>query len=128
MQFAIGSKNDKQGKVTIKNARKGDYVLAMYDQSLAYNDIESERKSSWTLFPNPVQNTLELSFNDKFILENNSRYVVIDAAGRTVLEGKPESNMQCKIDVSNLAEGSYQLMLFLDGTKERLSKTFVLTR
>jgi len=128
LQFAAGSKNDKQGKVTIKNARKGDYVLAMYDQSLAYKDIESERKSSWTLFPNPVHNTLELSFNDKFILANNSRYIVIDAAGRTVLEGKPKSNDKLNIDVSALPEGTYQFVLLLEGTQEKMSKTFVLAR
>jgi hypothetical protein len=128
LQFTTGSKNDKQGKVRIKNARKGDYVLAMYDQSLVYKDIEYEKSNSWTLFPNPTRNTLEILFVDKFVLVKNSSYFVLDAAGRIVLEGKPESNDKLSIDVSTLSGGTYQFLLLLEGTQEKMCKTFVMAQ
>lgn len=113
------SKNDKQGKVIVKNARKGDYVLAMYDKSLAYKDIENEVSDSWTVFPNPAHSSLEILFKDRFILVPNSSYIVLDAAGRTVLEGKPDNNDKLTIDVSALPVGTYQFVLLLEGTQEK---------
>jgi hypothetical protein len=100
----------------------------MYDQRLAYRNIENEVRSSWTIFPNPAQNSLEILFNDRFILDKNSNYLVLDAAGRTVLKGKLNSDYKLNIDVSTLPEGTYQFLLLLEGTQEKMCKTFVLAR
>jgi aminopeptidase N len=128
LQFAPGSKNDKQGKVIVKNATKGDYVLAMYDKSLAYKDVENELSNSWTIFPNPAQNSLKILFVDRFLLDRNAKYSVLDAAGRTVLKGKLDSDNNLNIDLSTLSEGTYQFCILFEDTQEKMHKTFVLAR
>jgi hypothetical protein len=85
MQFTHGnSKNDKAGKVLIKNAKRGDYVFAMYDKSLGLrsgNNIEQEEV--WTLSPNPGGDEISLDF----IHENQdvSCFIeVLDITGKSI--------------------------------------------
>ena len=127
LQFAPGSKNDKQGKLTVKNARKGDYVLAMYDQVLAYTEKAVDDSKLWTVFPNPAANVLYLKFGNH---QNNTmqlKFLIIDDLGRTVFGG-PLTNVEVMpIDISQLSNGKYQFVLLFEDKKQRASKGFVVT-
>lgn len=104
LQFSAGSKNDKQGKVIIKHALRGDYVFAMYDKSLALGGIQDGKTRSFRLCPNPGSTAVKLLFD----LEEAATVAVYDKQGVCVYSWlKPYSVKEATLDTSQYASGFY---------------------
>lgn len=79
--------------------------------------------TGFTLFPNPVQDGLNIAFSAS--AADDCRYAVLDAAGRSVLQGAHVVNTganKLSINVSGLAAGTY--VLRMQGEKIRAMQSF----
>ncbi len=118
LQFTYGGKNDKQGKVLIKNARKGDYVFAMYDKNLALTDkvFNSWDTASWTIMPNPSKDILRVEFIKSTV---KGIFYISDLNGKVLMiNHKPEGMEPLTIDVSTLAAGTYIFSFYTESGNE----------
>lgn len=102
-----GSLFDKRGTIDIANLQKGQYCLAMYDNALASDTRLTKPSATFTLFPNPVDDVLNISFDKK---HDCCTLEITDIQGQVVhsqeLRGKTKDK---KIDVSALVPGTYFL-------------------
>lgn len=71
---------------------------------LSAKDME---KVSFSMFPNPVNSVLNLTFADPI----TKTYYIYDMAGRMVIKGDVNNNQSAEINVSTLREGSYILKI-----------------
>lgn len=76
--------------------------------------------SQFTLFPNPTEQMLNLRFENSAAKRN---FVIYDMQGRAVLLSNAEQQ-ETAIDISNLASGSYTIMV-QDATEFFTAKKFV---
>jgi hypothetical protein len=103
LQFTYGNKNDKQGKVLIKNALKGDYVFAMRDKNLEVN--EASVTPLFELYPNPSSSKVEIVLNGDYV---NSELTVSNMEGKVVYSTKLTSPiLSLMLDVSQWQTGTY---------------------
>jgi hypothetical protein len=103
LQFTYGNKNDKQGKVLIKNALKGDYVFAMRDKNLEVN--EASVTPLFELYPNPSSSKVEIVLNGDYV---NSELTVSNMEGKVVYSTKLISPiLSLMLDVSQWQTGTY---------------------
>ena len=72
------------------------------------------------LYPVPATNNLNINVSDELI---GGSYIVVDYHGKTVLEGSVNSSTH-RLDVNNLARGSYYILLQNKDTK--ITRTFTL--
>ncbi len=80
------------------------------DGSIYYTKVirvQTPIKKSWKLFPNPVQDILEVRFsnNEDGILQ------IFDATGRLVLKQELQSEKSISVDLSNLNSGLYWVQM-----------------
>ncbi len=79
--------------------------------------------SDFVLFPNPVRDGLNIAFNAS--TADDCRYAVLDAMGRTILQGAYAASTganKLSIDLTALPVGNY--MLHLQGEKLRATQPF----
>jgi hypothetical protein len=76
--------------------------------SSAVIDIRNGNSSAWTIYPNPVENRLNIrsAVNPNIL----GAFAVLDPAGRTLLSGSLEA-LTTGLDVSGLSSGHYVLVL-----------------
>lgn len=89
-------------------------VYRFSQNPLSVKDME---KVSFTMFPNPVQSVLNLTFNDPI----TKAYHVYDMAGRLVIKGTVNNSQSTEINVSSLQEGSYVIKIG-NSTKKFIKK------
>lgn len=77
-----------------------DFVISAYDASLGNNLFDS---SNFTYYPNPVKNTLNLSYNQEI-----SNVEVFNLLGQKVSSNVINANA-AQIDMSNLSKGAYMV-------------------
>lgn len=110
IEFQKGNLNDKQGRVIIKNAKKGDYVFAMYDQSLSTPmllDLDSNMKK-WSILPNPASNYLNIIFNFPYYQHQATQITIKDLSGKEVYSGYRNINSnEMMININDLSNGMY---------------------
>ncbi len=83
---------------TAPTSTNSGFQIAAYDASLSTNSFNS---AAFTYYPNPVKNTLNLSYS-----ENISDVSVYNLLGQQVIAKAINAN-QSQIDMSNLASGAY---------------------
>ena len=77
-----------------------DFVISAYDASLGNNSFDS---SNFAYYPNPVKNTLNLSYNQEI-----SNVEVFNLLGQRVSSNVINANA-AQIDMSNLSKGAYMV-------------------
>ncbi len=76
----------------------GTFAISAYDASLANNSFDN---ASFTYFPNPVKNVLNLSYSKEI-----SNVEIFNLLGQKVIANKLSEN-NAQIDMSNLTKGAY---------------------
>lgn len=86
-----------------------DHWLISKNNSVILSIDELTRKLGVKLYPNPVGNTLNL----QFMKTPSARlsYRIIDASGKTILNGELQSVLKQSINTGSLANGSYKLAM-----------------
>jgi hypothetical protein len=110
IEFSPGSKFDKQGKALIKNARKGEYVFAMYDENLELFDIPNNGKAySFSVYPNPSTSIVKIDFlNDK-----NGEIEIVNSQGQVVHSYTKASKINSvELDLNALLDGVYTVRFY----------------
>jgi hypothetical protein len=114
LQFTYGnSKNDKTGKVLVKNARRGDYVFAMYDKSLdmPVYELNPSDEDIWTISPNPASDKVLLSFLYPELPTMSSYIHVYDQSGKKVFSAvRQQGQKYVNIDIHQWQAGVYTVM------------------
>lgn len=110
LQFTYGNKNDKQGKVLIKNALKGDYVFAMRDPNLSDNVKHLGIKiKAMTVLPNPTEGLVTINFGIVSIVDESID--IYDANGKKVMElTRKAGTFILQFNTNTLPSGVYNLV------------------
>lgn len=104
LDFTYGGKMDKQGKVLVKHAAKGEYVFAMYDKNLSLGSIIQNDSLFYVLYPNPAGNSVSLAFKsyESGIIE------IFDANGSCISKfNRNIDKADMQIDTTSFASGMY---------------------
>ncbi|MBR9860909.1 hypothetical protein GYB22_09200 [bacterium] len=108
----MGSKFDRRGSITVENAAKGQYALAMYDQDLINGINNLENGLTFDLLPNPASDFIEITFDIKpgpFLLEITDRF------GRVVFAQQFIGNeRKYRVDLTAVGSGVYYVGLSQD--------------
>ncbi len=110
LQFTTGNKNDKAGKVLIRNAQKGDYVFAMYDKSIAINNPDYDPfQHNWDIHPNPASTSVEIGFN--YMSCDPDEWIdVYDATGKNIYH-QMKQGYEVSIPTAQWPAGIYTITL-----------------
>lgn len=97
-----------------------DYTVVIEGSSLLNekDPFSSDNKTMVTIYPNPVNDVLNISFQTK---SDKITYSIVDLLGKTIITGT--GKMKSTVDVGNLKQGIYFLM-FTDGTNQ-YTKRFI---
>lgn len=107
LTFIRGNMYDKQGRVLIHNARKGDYVFAIYDYAQGLKTGTVQPGLIRSLYPNPAADELHL----ECIAGEQGIIQILDINGKIVHSVmKPGDQDVLKIDISHLSSGMYTLI------------------
>ena len=87
-------------QVWSNSAEQGTFALRLSDNGLGNSSFDS---SNFTYYPNPVKNTLNLSYNQEI-----SNVDVFNLLGQKVSSTKINAN-DAQIDMSNLSKGAYMV-------------------
>jgi hypothetical protein len=87
-------------QVWSNSAEQGTFALRLSDDGLGNNSFDS---SNFTYYPNPVKNTLNLSYNQEI-----SNVEVFNLLGQKVSSNVINANA-AQIDMSNLSKGAYMV-------------------
>ena len=113
-KLATGSKNDKQGKLTVLNAKRGDYVLAMYDASLAINSPE-QTQETFKITPNPTHQTCSIEW-PKSWQGHSIKIFISNAQGQKVFSQEVKaSNDSFLLSTELWANGVYHVQIEMNG-------------
>ena len=119
----MGSLFDKRGTIQINNLKQGQYALAMYDAQLATVKAPEKSAAKYKVYPNPTDNVLIISFNDK---PTTGIVEITDSLGKVVLkEQLNEVSETYLIDVSGLVPGTYFVGVVIDQQAYNLQKIVV---
>jgi aminopeptidase N len=83
--------------------------LISKNNSIVLSIDDFSRKLGVKLYPNPVQQSLNVQF--AMVPTAQLKYRIIDASGKTVLDGKLQSVLKQSIDTSALSKGNYKLVM-----------------
>lgn len=87
------------------------------------NDLNQQgTQNQLYVFPNPAKDFLYLSFNQ--LLTSSANIVIYNATGSRVIELFDIKQLE-KVDISNLAEGSYFIEVFTDDINTKYVKRFI---
>ncbi len=92
------------------NGSQGSYSISAYDGSLGNGSFDN---ANFTFYPNPVKNTLNLSYNKEI-----SNVDVFNLLGQKVTSKVINAN-EAQVDMSNLSNGAYMVKV----TSENQVKT-----
>jgi hypothetical protein len=87
-------------QVWSNSAEQGTFTLRLSDDGLGNNSFDT---SNFTYYPNPVKNTLNLSYNQEI-----SNVEVFNLLGQKVISNVINANA-AQIDLSNLSKGAYMV-------------------
>jgi hypothetical protein len=93
------------------NGAQGLYSISAYDASLGNNSFDN---ANFTFYPNPVKNTLNLSYNKEI-----STVEIFNLLGQKVNSIVVNSN-DSQIDMSNLSKGAYMVKVTSDNQVKTL--------
>ncbi|WP_396157265.1 choice-of-anchor J domain-containing protein [Flavobacterium sp.] len=82
-----------------------DFIISAYDASLGNNSFDN---ANFSYYPNPVKNTLNLSYNKEI-----SNVDVFNLLGQKVSSNKVNAN-DAQIDMSNVSKGAYMVKVTSD--------------
>lgn len=104
IQPIMGNKNDKFGRLVLKQVKKGDYVLAMRDKNLGINSYNLD--PYFGIKPNPGMDFCTIyklnAFNEVALID------VYDLSGKLVLSTQLNADLsQVDLDVRDWAAGQY---------------------
>ena len=88
----------------------------VYRFSVNQLSIKDQDKVEFSMYPNPTENTLHLTFSETI----DKMYSIYDMTGRRVLHGAIDHQQSSQIDVSNLSNGSY--VLRIGATSKKFTK------
>ena len=83
-----------------------DFQISVYDASLGNNSFDN---ANFSLYPNPVKDVLNLSYNQEI-----SNVEVYNLLGQKVVSNKYNSN-SAQVDMSNLSMGAYVVQVTANG-------------
>lgn len=90
-----------------------DTSFAILDeQEIVANTDLKKGKMNLKLSPNPVSNELNISVQD--VTFNEAVYAIIDAQGKTLIQGQVYDHEKIQLDLSKLVPGNYLVQLVLD--------------
>jgi len=87
--------------------RISDVGLLKFDPSIS--SVNLLQNSKYTIFPNPIINTVNIDFENEVLITN---YKVSNVMGKTVLVGELIPSSSIKIDVEKLPVGMYIIELY----------------
>jgi len=87
------------------NGVQGLYSISAFDASLGNNSFDN---ANFSYYPNPVKNTLNLSYNKEI-----SNVDVFNLLGQKVSSNKVNAN-DAQIDMSNVSKGAYMVKVTSD--------------
>jgi len=103
---------DQPGTYDVVISHKGDLLTGSQSYSfIALNAVEESLSidefstSSFTVWPNPAKNTLNISAINNF--NNNIQVQIVDMLGRTIQSNDFNSINNISLDISNLSKGLY---------------------
>ncbi len=102
---------------TYLNAVGCDSIITL-DLSMDYLGLSENEQVSFSVFPNPATDVLNIQFLDDL---TNSSFEIIDLQGRKVLEGNLNST-NSKVDLTELQAGNYFLKLGVSSRKIQFLK------
>ncbi|MES2617779.1 MAG: M1 family aminopeptidase [Bacteroidota bacterium] len=106
IQLSTGNKNDKFGKLLIKNARKGDYALAMYDRSLSVQNTMFNN-AFLNIAPNPATAAIIIHHS---ATTTDALLSIYDVEGRCIWsQNQTNGQTTATVDTALWATGIYML-------------------
>lgn len=96
-----------------------DYSLIVSDkavQNLSVEKVEERAATKFNLWPNPVQNVLNISVPSDSEYDN-MQYRILDLTGKRISQGVYQNNQNLEIPVGNLANGMYFIEFEAAGVK-----------
>ena len=103
----LGGATGKFGYFIVDTLRIGEYATANGVSTLFSGLIETDKKGSVKIYPNPASSIINIAFNEEII----GHYEMCDLFGKKVLHGNI-SGSQVVVSVSSLPNGNYFLKLF----------------
>lgn len=124
----LSSKTDKFGNMVIDTLIMGEYCLGMGTSvKVGLNETKVKETNSYSIFPNPADNTIEIKLLKKHHKEIN-RICIYSANGAKVLVvEKGQLGDPLLIDISTLPQGTYISSIELRNGKS-LNKSFIINR
>ena len=112
VEFDGGSKFDRRGTLTVRNAAKGQYALAMFDYQLIAG-VEQLESVPFKIHPNPASTFININYDSKRFGEHTIE--ITDQAGKVVYSSlRSGQSEQVHIDISNLGTGVYYVVIIKD--------------
>jgi hypothetical protein len=102
---------------TFQNALGCDSIITL-DLSMDYLGLSENEQVSFSLFPNPTNDILNIQFLGEL---TNTSFEIIDLQGRKVIEGAVNST-NTKIDLTEVQAGNYFLKLGVSNRKIQFMK------
>jgi hypothetical protein len=91
----------------------GDTSLTnSYNQRIVSNKDFAKFENKLTISPNPVTDYVTIKCKDLDF--NSATYSIVNAEGKTVMEGNLNSNETLQLNLNQLASGNYLIQLLLD--------------
>jgi aminopeptidase N len=103
---------NRSGKITVYNAKDGDYVLALYKYPISVDKNNPE--GAWYIVPNPTSGKIFLQGKP----QNIEKVSIFDNRGKKQLD-IAKHKIHKEIDISHLPKGIYWFAIsYTDGTTE----------
>lgn len=108
LKFSAEGYRDKYVDVTIEDGGRTDIAVAM---ALTGSSVEESEEDSVKVYPNPVEDVLNIAINDS----ESVRWIISDVTGRSIMTGESERySKTLSVDVSSLNSGMYILEVTTD--------------
>lgn len=102
-----GSHSDWSGSITIDTLKKGEYVLGIYDATVAVNNTSILYKHPFQIIPNPANNQVTIRCNPA--IQQGALLTICDLSGRLLMQ-QELTTTHSKINI-NLIKGVYLVTL-----------------
>lgn len=100
-----GNLYDKKGSFTVKQLKKGEYALAMYDYTLTSIDNKINTVDQILIYPNPARDILKIR---SALIANHANINIYDTFGKLMISKTIETDIEeTDLDLSELQSGIY---------------------
>lgn len=124
----LSSKTDKFGNMVIDTLIMGEYCLGMGTSvKVGLNEAKIKETNSYSIFPNPADNTIEIKLLKKHHKEINRICIYSSNGSKVLVVEKGQIGDQLLIDISTLPQGTYISSIELRNGKI-LNKSFIINR